>query len=151
MQPKDKEHLEKLVDAVRVLRDELIKSGEFMLNGEQMKRFIAADFSFHALLIGLSQNARIHKVVNETRLLMRIFSMHREGHDAADLERICSQHKELLDAIEHRDAPATVRIISAYLQESQRERLEEFDQQKREAAIRHSIPVFLEIFQALDV
>jgi DNA-binding GntR family transcriptional regulator len=151
IQSKDKERLQKLVEEVRLLKNELVKSGKPMLNGEQMKRFIAADFSFHALLIGLSQNVRIHKVVNETRLLIRIFSMHREGHNAADLDRIYSQHKELLEAIERRDASATVRIISAYLQESQRERLEEFDQQKREAAIRHSIPVFLEMFQSIEV
>ncbi|MDR3409489.1 MAG: GntR family transcriptional regulator [Formivibrio sp.] len=146
MRPDDKERLGQLVNAILVLKDELEKSGETALNADQMTRFIAADFSFHALLIGLSQNARIHKVVNETRLLMRIFSMRKQGHNAADLDRIYLQHKDLVDAIEHKDAAAAVQIISPHLQESQRERLEEFDQHKREASIRNSIPAFMEIY-----
>lgn len=146
MRPSDKERLLPLVDLILVLKDQLEKSGEAALNAEQMARFIGADFSFHALLMGLSQNARIHKVVNETRLLMRIFSMRKQGHSASDLERIYLQHKELMDAIERKDPAAAVQIISRHLQESQRERLDEFDQHKREASIKNSFPAFMELY-----
>jgi DNA-binding GntR family transcriptional regulator len=144
MSASDRERLQKLADALPVLKGELLKSGEKVLNAEQMKRFVAVDFGFHALLIALSQNVRINKVVNDTRLLMRIFSMRRKGHDAADLDRIYRKHNELLDCIERQDAPATIMTISEYLQESERERLAEFDQQKREESIRDSIPAFME-------
>lgn len=147
MRPDDKVRLTKMVDVLLTLKDELEKSGQPTLSPEQMQRFIAADFSFHALLMGLSQNARIHRVVNETRLLMRIFSMRTEGHTAEDLSRIHKQHKDLMEAIERRDAAAAEQIISLHLHESQRERLAEFDQHKREASIRNSMPNFLEIFQ----
>jgi len=151
MRPSDRDRLQKLVDAILLLKNELQKAGETALNAEQMRRFIAADFSFHALLLGLSQNARIHKAVIETRLLMRIFSMRRSGHNSADLERIQQQHKDLLDAIERGDVPETTRIISEHLQESQRERLREFDQYKREASIKNSIPAFLAMYQPLEL
>lgn len=151
MRPDDRDRLQKLVDTILLLKHELQKAGEAVLNPEQMRRFIAADFSFHALLLGLSQNARIHKAVIETRLLMRIFSMRRLGHNADDLERIHQHHKDLLDAIERGDIPETAQIISLHLQESQRERLKEFDQHKREASIKNSIPVFLEMYQPLDL
>jgi len=150
MRPSDKERLNFLVDAVSALKDELVKSGEAVLNPDQMKRFIAADFSFHAHLIGLSQNVRIHKVVSETRLLMRVFSMRKLGHTVADLERIYMQHRELMEAIERMDTAETLRIITMHLQESQQERLKEFDQHKREASIRNSIPAFLEMYHPFE-
>lgn len=152
MRPGDKERLQKLVDAILVLKDGLIKSGKPALDEVKMKHFIAVDFSFHALLIALSQNVRINKVVNDTRLLMRIFSMLRRGHNADELERIYLKHKKLLDCIERQDVAATVETISEYLQESQRERLAEFDQHKREASIRESIPAFMEeIYESLKL
>ena len=152
MRPSDRERLQKLVDALLVFKDELLKSGESVLNGEQMKRFIAVDFGFHALLIALSQNSRINKVVNDTRLLMRIFSMLRRGHNAAELDRIYMKHIELLNCIEQQDVPATAKAITEYLQESERERLAEFDLHKRETSIRDSIPAFMEeIYRPLEL
>lgn len=127
MRTSDRNRLQKLVDALLVLKEELIKSGEPVLSAEQMKRFIAVDFGFHALLIALSQNARINKMVSDTRLLLRIFSMLQRGHSAVELEHIYRKHNELLDCIERRDVSATVRAITEYLQESERERLAEFD------------------------
>jgi DNA-binding GntR family transcriptional regulator len=147
MQPGDKISLQKLAEAIKALKDELQKSGKIALNADQMSRFIAADFNFHALLMGLSQNARIHKVVNETHLLMRIFTMRKRGHSAEDLERIYKQHKELIEAIERGDCSDVTRVISAHLQASQRERLEEFDQHKREASIRNTMSAFQEMYQ----
>lgn len=152
MRPSDKERLQKLVDAILDLKEELLKSGKTALDEGKMKRFIAVDFSFHALLIALSQNTRINKMVNDTRLLMRIFSMLRRGHNVAELERIYVKHQELIDCIERQDVPATIKTISEYLQESQRERLAEFDQHKREVSIRESMPAFMEeIYESLDL
>lgn len=147
MKPDDKARLQELVDDILVLKSELVKLNQPMLNAEQMNRFISADFAFHALLLTLSQNARIHKVVNETRLLMWVFSFRRLGHSIADLERIHSQHQELLDSIAKQNAEATVRIISAHLQESQRERLNEYDLLKREASLKRSFPTLLELYR----
>lgn len=147
MQPADKQRLLSLVDVIRALKAELEASGADLLNAEQMSRFQAADFSFHALLIGLSQNARIHRKVNETRLLMRIITMRRQGHDAADLDRIHRQHAELVDAIDRKDPVEAARVLSAHLHASQQERLEEFDQHKREASIRNTMSGFEEMYQ----
>jgi DNA-binding GntR family transcriptional regulator len=147
MRANEKDGLQKIIDINLTLKDELLASGEATLNAEQMNRFLAADFSFHAHLIGLSQNARIHKVVNETRLLMRIFSLRGQNHGAAALDRIFQQHKGLLDAIERQDAPTTIQITGEHIQGSLRERLEEFDQHMRAASIWESIPAFLEMYR----
>jgi DNA-binding GntR family transcriptional regulator len=149
MRPADKERLAKMVDAVLMLRNELEQSGKSSLDTEQMHRFISTDFSFHAMLICLSQNVRIHRTVNETRLLMRIFSMRTQGHTVEDLDRIYKQHKELMESVARQDVSATAKILSLHLQVSQKERLEECDQHKHEAAMNNIMPAFLSMFDPI--
>lgn len=144
MRPNDKVRLQKLIAAVGDIKKELVKSGKGALDEEGMKRFIAVDFAFHATLIGLSHNVRLTRIVNDTRLLMRIFTLLRRGHTAAELERIAQRHVELLNHLERRDVEATAKAIAEYLQESQRERLAEFDNINREKSIRESMPAFIE-------
>lgn len=144
MRADDKAHLEKLVSAIADLKQELVLTGASTLSEAQMKRFITADLNFHTILIALSYNARINKIVNDTRLLMRIFSMPRRGHTIAELDRIHRHHELLLEQISRCDVDATVKTITEYLQESQRERLEEFDQRAREESVRGSLAVLLE-------
>jgi DNA-binding GntR family transcriptional regulator len=151
LRPAEQERLEALIHQILVLRDELIASGQTVLDEAQNNRLLAADLSFHALLIGLSQNVRINKVVNDTRLLLRIFTMRRESHNVQALERIHGQHKQLMEAIVRQDEAASCRILSEHIQASQRERLEEFDQHQREASMRKSLPAFLEIYQPLHL
>jgi DNA-binding GntR family transcriptional regulator len=150
IRPADQERLQTMVDEILVLRREIEGGQQTELNAEQMNRFISCDFGFHAMLIGMAQNARIHKVVNETRLLMRIFSIHRQGHDAAALTRIHKQHQDLLNAVAKRDADRAVKIVAEHVQHSQQERLEEFDLWKREASIRQSIPAFFDLYDSLN-
>jgi DNA-binding GntR family transcriptional regulator len=151
LRPVDKEQLHSLVNRIKELHDELTSSGLPALDEVQTNRLLAADLSFHALLIGLSQNVRINKVVNDTRLLLRIFTIRRESHDVPTLERIRFEHNELLESIENRDEPTTCRLLSAHIQASQRERLEEYDQHLREASMRKSLPAFLEMYQPLHL
>jgi DNA-binding GntR family transcriptional regulator len=151
MRASDRERLQGLVDSILVLRDELVQAGQAALDADQTNRLLAADLSFHALLIGLSQNVRINKVVNDTRLLLRIFTMRRESHDAAALERIYQQHNDLLECIDRHDEASTARLLSEHIQASQRERLVEYDQHLREASMRKSLPAFLEMYQPLHL
>jgi DNA-binding GntR family transcriptional regulator len=151
LRPADRSQLQGLVEVIQELHDELEHTGRPALDEEQTNRVLAADLSFHALLIGLSQNVRINKVVNDTRLLLRIFSIRRESHDASDLARIHNEHNELLEFIARGDEAATCRLLSAHIQGSQRERLEEYDQHLREASMRKSLPAFLEMFQPLHL
>jgi DNA-binding GntR family transcriptional regulator len=149
MREEDRVQLEALVESVQVLHDELVRSGYRALDAAETNRLLAADLSFHALLIGLAQNLRIHKVVNDTRLLLRIFTIRRESHDAAALKRIHQQHKELVECIARGDEAQTCRLLSEHIQGSQRERLAEYDQHVREAAMRKSLPAFLDVYQPL--
>ncbi|MGH9611526.1 MAG: GntR family transcriptional regulator, partial [Bryobacteraceae bacterium] len=75
--PGDLDRLKSLADGILVLREEMVKAGQAELNPEQMHRFVIGDLGFHTLLVRVAANGRILKVVNETRLLIRIFAIQR--------------------------------------------------------------------------
>jgi DNA-binding GntR family transcriptional regulator len=139
----DLEMSRRLADSVLSLKEELERSGNFALNAEQMHRFIRSDLAFHTLLVRMASNRRILKIVNETRLLIQIFAMHREGHKIADLEQIHHYHCEIVRSVEERDRERAMRTLSEHIQASLRERLTQYDQWERESSLRKSaIPFF---------
>ena len=93
-------------------------------NQEQMQRFVRADLAYHTLLLRLAANRRILKVVQDTRLLMRIFSMRREGHDPGLLVQIHRFHREILDAVVAGNGEAAKRLLREHIQLSRQERLQ---------------------------
>jgi DNA-binding GntR family transcriptional regulator len=139
------ERIQQCADAMLVFADELRHSGHDKLNAEQMHRLVACDLSFHALLVRLAANARMLKVVNETRLLMRIFfGMRRKGHSLADLEQIHRYHCDVLRALAEQDRDRAMQILAEHIQVSLHERLAEFDLREREAALQQSMPRFFD-------
>jgi DNA-binding GntR family transcriptional regulator len=139
----DLRHLQSFADDITVLRDELVKSGCAELDPEQMHRFVVCDLGFHTMLMRMAANARILKVVNETRLLIRIFAIRRTGHNVADLERIYRQHCDVLRAVSERDPERAMRLLSEHIQNSQKERLAEHDHLERENSLKANLPVYV--------
>ena len=111
-----------------------------------MHRFMSCDFAFHALLMRMAANARILKIVNETRLLIRIFAMRHRGHNSVELGLIHSQHSDIVRAVKEQDPGRAMQILAEHVQNSQRERLEEFDHWEREASLEESMPAFVSLF-----
>jgi DNA-binding GntR family transcriptional regulator len=146
----DLERLQEFVDSVLTLKLELDKSGRPALDDSQMQRLVASDLAFHALLVRMAANARILKVVNETRLLIRIFAMHRDGHRIEELDRIHRYHSDVLRGVAEQDPELATRTLSEHIQASMLERLNEYDQWEREASLRDSIPPFFDVFEAME-
>jgi len=132
IRPTDRQHLEETLEQTRTLIAELETTGNRELDSEQMKRFSLSDLAFHALLIRLAANIRILKVVNETRLMIRIFAIRRSGHKRVELERIYRHHMEILQAVVNQDVELARKLLSDHIQASARERLDEFDMWERE-------------------
>ncbi|WP_103932218.1 GntR family transcriptional regulator [Bryocella elongata] len=140
LRPADKDRLQFMIDEIGRLREELAKSGARELDREQMKRFLGCDLGFHALLVSLTGNTRIQKMINETRLLIRIFAIQRSGHDASQLESIQKYHQRILDCVDSQDAPGAMQALAEHIQVSQRERINDFDHWNREMAMRENMP-----------
>jgi DNA-binding GntR family transcriptional regulator len=144
------ERLRKLVGEIRALQTELDSNGQSELAGRQMQRFIACDLGFHLLLVRMASNARILKLVNDTRLLIRIFAMHRSGHNADMLAKIHAQHSEMIRAVSERNPKAAMQILSNHIQKSLQERLEDYDRWEHESSMRDTLPVFFDVHSASE-
>lgn len=143
VRPADKERLESLLAETQVLIKELKTSGSTELNADQMKRFSVSDLGFHSLLIRIASNARILKVVNDTRLMMRIFAIQRSGHRRDELERIQRHHRAILQAVLQCNPEEAKRLLAEHIQASASERLDQFDRWEREnhlAALESATP-----------
>jgi|UPI00047E91DC DNA-binding GntR family transcriptional regulator len=134
----DIKRLELLSNGILALVNELDATGEPYLNTEQMQRFITADRGFHTLLMAFSFNPRIRKVVDETRLLIRIFAMRRLGYGAEKLRKIHGQHAAIIAAIVSEDPALAVQRLAEHIQISRQERLDEFDRNRRASTIERS-------------
>jgi DNA-binding GntR family transcriptional regulator len=134
----DLKRLQTLSDGVLALSEELKASGERNLNREQMKRFLMLDRGFHALLMAFSFNPRIRKIVDETRLLIRIFAMSTFGYSAEKLRDIHSQHTEIIQAIMNKDPQLAMQRVAEHIGSSKQERLDEFDRNRRASTIEES-------------
>jgi len=141
----DRQRLYGFVDEVRNLYDELTAAQGAGLNQEQMQRFVRADLGYHTLLLRLADNRRILKVVQDTRLLIQIFSIRREGHDADLLLQIHRFHREILDAVVRNDVEAAKRLLREHIQLSRQERLQSFDHWEREASLSRSLPPYMNL------
>jgi DNA-binding GntR family transcriptional regulator len=138
--PADKDRLQHLVDQITQLKTEIESSGAPALNDAQMQIFLSGDFEFHALLMSMTQNSRIQKVVSDTRLLIQIFSLHRPVHDLPLLESIRQYHQRVLDAIAIGDKRLAMLCLAEHIQASKKEQLNGFDEWRRESALRENVP-----------
>lgn len=140
--PSDLMRLRNLTGAIEDLRTSLERSGKPGLDAAQMQKFVAYDLGFHTQLVRMAANHRILKIVNDTRLLIRIFSIRRQGHSAELLGQIRRQHGDVLRAVAEGDAERAMRLLSDHIQRSLHERLDEFDQRELEASLRQSLPFY---------
>ena len=93
----------------------------------------------------MTHNGRLQKIINETRLLISVFSIRRRGHDAAALKSIQKYHQDILDAVVHQDVSAAMHAISEHIRTSQHERLQEYDYWKREHSLKQIVPAFFNL------
>jgi len=142
MRMADIERLQHLVDEIKILLEELEQSKQYALDENQMKRFLSCDFGFHALLTSMTRNSKLQKVIGDTRLLISIFAIPRSGHDVETLKGIYAYHQRILDAVAKQDAEAATIALTEHIHASQRERLNEYDQWKRENTFQQSMPAF---------
>lgn len=145
VRPADLDRLQTLADAILPLKDELERSGRSELDEEQMRRFVADDFRFHTLLLRLAANDRILKTANETRLMIRIFAMRRQGHGPSLLEQIHRYHCDIARAVADQDRERAMHLIAEHIQRSLHERLDDYDHWEIENSLRQSLPYFFDV------
>ena len=142
IRPVDLKRWQDIVDEILILKKELDQSGKPALDAAQMHRFVTSDLTFHALLMSLAVNHRMLKVVNDTRLLIRIFSINRPGYDAPKLEEIHHQHNAIIQAVSKHNPEIATQLLTGHIRISLEERLAAYDAWEHEASLQKSIPNF---------
>jgi DNA-binding GntR family transcriptional regulator len=145
LRDEDRKHLQHLIDGIAVLQKELVKTKKTALNEAQMERFLTCDLEFHALLMSMTHNTRLQKVINDTRLLISVFAIRRRGHDLATLKSIQTYHQTILDSVVEHNREAAMSSLSEHIRASQQERLMEYDDWRRASALQQGVPAFFNI------
>ena len=139
---KDLERVQALAGEIKMLRNELVKSGKKNLNDVQMRRFEMADIRFHTFLMSVAENSVALKFYNKVRYLIRAFAARHAGHNAEALARVHNEHLGMIHALADGDAEKAMRAISQHIQTSQHERMEEYAYWEREALVRTQVHDF---------
>ena len=142
LRPADLGRWEEYSDQILQLRKELQKSGKKTLTSEQMRRFVSSDLNFHNMLMRMCVNARILKVLNDTRLLIRIFAIERPEYDAATLDRIHKQHTAIIAAVKNHEVEVAAELLNRHIRTSLEERLQAYDHWEREQSFQKNMPDF---------
>jgi DNA-binding GntR family transcriptional regulator len=137
------EQWQKHADEILALKEELEKSGKPRLNAEQMRRFMAADHNFHGILMQLAANARMLKVVTDSRLLIRIFALGHQAYDASQLDRLYRQHDQIIRAVSDQNPELATKLITEHIRTSKEERLAAVDAWERDVAMRKNMATFV--------
>jgi DNA-binding GntR family transcriptional regulator len=145
LRPADRDRLQFMLDQLLVLKGEVDERKVPELDEDQNRRFIESDLGFHALLMSMSGNSRIQKILHDTRLLIRVFAIRRHRHSAKELQSIHDYHQQILDAVAAQDGESAMKAMATHIQASQRERLNEYDHWRRETTLRQHLP---EIFES---
>lgn len=141
-------NLRKIAAEIHELADGLHRSGRERLNAEEMARFEAADLGFHTYLLQMAGNQRSLRIMSGVRLLIRIVASRRLGHERKALLRIHKDHRDVIAAIEAKDPGRAVAVLSAHIQASYRDRVEQFVQRERESALPQDMDSFIREIQA---
>lgn len=134
--PSESRQLFTAVEEAVLLQKRLNETGRVHLDVDEMRQFAISDMTFHTLLMHAAGNARILKMVNDSRLLLRIFTLYHAGHTAAELDAIHSQHQRVLDAVLRQNPGQAADLLGEHIRISMQERLDAFDEFERQSSLR---------------
>jgi len=138
--PLELQNMRATVEGVRRLRNDLAASGGAVLNQEQMREFIQLDRTFHELIVRLTLNRAMQDIIRKGGVLVQIFAMPRRGHDVALLDRIVDEHSRITEGLAEGETAKVHALLSAHIQNSMKQRLEEFDLWERNHLLSGGLP-----------
>jgi len=127
----------KIMEAVRL---DFLQSGESHLEGERLRRYLEADLEFHRVVVDAAGNRYLSKLVDDTRLLVRVFTATFWRYDRGKLDESNRFHKRLLDALRSNDAEAARVVTIQAMQVARENAVEAFGRQEGGADDLHADP-----------
>ena len=100
------------------------------LQGELLDRYLTLDMRFHRQVISAAGNCYMAKILDDTRLLSRIFRSEVWVYDRATLDESNYFHGRLLDALRRRDADAARKLTIEAIRVTKRNAVERFEERQ---------------------
>jgi len=104
------------------------------LEGDLLQEFLDVDLEFHQLIVEASGNRYLSKIVEDTRLLVRVFTSTFWRYDRQKLAEANRFHQRLLDALRAQDTEAARIATVEAMRVAKRNALQAWDQQARFAS-----------------
>lgn len=146
--------LRALCKQLRLIAEEMKAEGQQVLAGEGLRRFLAADLSFHLLLINATGNMHIMKIVSDSHVMSRIFSTTRQKHDLKVVQDTYRIHSEILDAVASSDGKAAALLMTQHIRQSLSEAIERFfvdnEQAQSDSVLLADLPLPKELLDEIN-
>lgn len=146
--------LRTLCNQLKKTADEMVARGDSVLDAEGMRRFLAADMSFHLLLINATGNRHIMKIVSDSHVMSQIFSTTRQEHNLDVVQATYRIHSEILEAVASADAEMAAARMVRHIRRSLCEALEHFflqaEQEPNDSELLMDLPLPEELLKEIN-
>ncbi|MCP4272397.1 MAG: GntR family transcriptional regulator [Gammaproteobacteria bacterium] len=104
--PKEIRQLNEYYETMQHIIENFKDSDKEFIDGEELDAFLQADLDFHRVLVSAADNEHLSKIINEQRVLIRVFTATLWRYDEAKLVQANEFHRRLLDALSAGDSDA---------------------------------------------
>jgi DNA-binding GntR family transcriptional regulator len=112
------DELESLCAANEAELEGVKESGSDVVEGESLRRFLAADMAFHMLIIASANNRRLSELLEQTRSISVMFNARRGVHSVARVEEANAYHRQILTALASRDSSGATEAVIRHIRVS---------------------------------
>lgn len=128
LQAADLAAMERLQQELIALVAEMRARELSVLDEPLLRRFFASDISFHDTIVRAPGNGRVLKIINEFRVVQRVFEYDRMSYTAQLVESAAREHGEILRALTSSHAEAARAAMALHIRASRDHAMEAFRQ-----------------------
>ncbi|MGB8169917.1 MAG: GntR family transcriptional regulator [Chthoniobacteraceae bacterium] len=125
------QELEEAFGQMCAIADKFRDSGQELLGGSLLHDFIQADLSFHRIIVAAAGNRYMSKILDDARLLVRVFTATFWQYDLEKLTEANRFHQRLLDAMRNRDSESARNATLEAMRVARDNALHAWDEQQR--------------------
>ncbi|QBY04217.1 GntR family transcriptional regulator [Thalassotalea sp. HSM 43] len=104
--PRALQQLRHLLLIMQDITDEFAKQSDAFIEGDELDAFLTADYEFHQLIVKATNNSYLQKVLDDTHILVKVFTATCYQYDLPRLEQANAFHWRLYDALRVKDGEA---------------------------------------------
>ena len=124
----DAGRLQVFCEELQRIMEQLSQRDLLSLDVHLMRRFLAADMGFHALIIQAAGNRRITKLISDSRVLAQVFGVPRQMHDLEVVTETWEFHTHIFQAVSSGDPASAAQWMERHIETSLARTLQHYDQ-----------------------